>query len=274
MFRPIRMLACALLLMPVAGFAQLLPVAVDVTPDSAAVRIGHPLHPLAEMNLVFDDASGLSAAALGVQAETVMPSAPALLARLPSSLTTVTSKLPVLVTVEPPSLGGLAFQRRVHVDVHTHLLNYSAGSRLRLFKAPLAGEFRDITTSVEPGSVRTRGTTGGFSQFLVLLDTRPTGLVIDEKIAWLRDQLDALPASEAASIEFRLQQVETALAASDYPAAIVAVDRAKARVSSRAGTYIADDWAAGSGLVNSTGELLSGLDTLAFSIGFLRDYGP
>ena len=77
-----------------------------------------------------------------------------LLARLPGALAQPDSLFPLLVTIEPPQAGGLAFHRTVRVEVHTHALVYSAGSNYRLFKAPLGGSFKDITDDVAPGSVR------------------------------------------------------------------------------------------------------------------------
>lgn len=274
MNRLLSSLACALLLGPAAVGAQSLPLDVDVSGNTATVRVGPETAPLADVSLDFDQASGLSVASLGLGASTVSPTAPSLLARLPSTQVSIANGLPVLLTVEPPSLGGLAFDRRVHVEVHTHLLTYATGSRFRLFKSPLNGAFRDVTAAVEPGSVRTRGTTGGFSQFLVVLDLRPTDVVVDQKITWLRDQLALLPAPEAAPLHDRIDEVELALAIDDHAAAIAAIDTARARVANRAGTHIPDTWSANATTSNIAGELLSGLDTLAFSIGYLRDYGP
>lgn len=275
MSRFFRTLALALALAaPSLSSAQSLPLDVSISGESASVRIGTSAAPVADLELGFDDASGLTAASLGLGAQLVPVTSPALLARLPESGVALSPDLPLLITVEPPTLGGLAFQRRVHVEVHTHALAYTAGSRFRLFKAPLGGAFRDITQAVEPGSVRTRGTTGGFSQFLVVLDMRPTDLVVAQKIAWLRDQIALLPALEAAPLDAQLDAVELALGDEHYADAIGSIDAMRARVSARAGATIPDQWRATRDVANIAGELLSGLDTLAFSIGYLRDYGP
>lgn len=274
MTRLIQNFALALLLAAPAAQAQLLPLDVSISGDTAEVRIGPAVSPLADLQLDFDDASGLSAASLGLDAQLVTVSAPTLLARLPSGLVSVPTELPLMITVEPPALGGLAFERRVHVEVHTHALPYTAGSRLRLFKAPLGGAFRDITNAVEPGSVRTRGTTGGFSQFIVALDLRPTDAVVAQKVQFLRDQAGLLAASEEAPLVAMIDGIEDAVAVEDFAAANALVDAMRSRVSARAGTHIPDEWRATRDVANIAGELLSGLDTLAFSIGYLRDYGP
>lgn len=163
--------------------AENLPVTVSVSGNVATARIDLPTQQmLAEVILTFDDSTGLSVSSLGISAQRVDISDPKLLTRLPDgSLEQLSALFPLMVTIEPPKSGGLSFQRTVHVEIHTHALTYSAGSQLRLFKAPLTGSFRDITTEIAPGSVRARGTTGGFSQFLVLADLRSTSDVLTGK---------------------------------------------------------------------------------------------
>lgn len=254
--------------------AQSLPVSVDVSGNVAQVRIGLIAAPLADMTLSFDDASGLSAASLGVSAELVDISDPALLARLPGGTqTAMSSSFPLMVTIEPPTTGGLTQRRIVHVEVHTHALPYVAGSPLRLFKAQLGGQFRDITESVLPGSVRTRGTTPGWSQFIVVADLRSTSGVIADKFAYLRTQLAPLPTGERAPLSNYLDTAEAAVAAGNYADAMVALDSFTARVSARAGKHIPDLWSATRDTQNTAGELLAGASTLGFSIGYLRDFG-
>ena len=254
--------------------AAQLPVNVTVSGNVATVQIGVLSNPIADMTISFDNSSGLTAASLGVSANTVNVADPALLARLPSaSLTSIPSAFAVLITVEPPASGGLSFRRQAHIEVHTHALAYTAGTPLRVFKAPLNGSFRDITSDVAPGSVRTRGTTGGWSQMLVVTDLRPSSTVIADKIAWLRTQLTLISASERAPLSSLLDNVETSVANKQYANAIASLDAFRARVSARAGTFISDQWRATRDLTNSAGELLSGADTLRYSIGFLRDYG-
>jgi hypothetical protein len=265
----------ALLLASRPASAQALPVDVSVSGDTATIEIGGmPGHPLADMTLTFDDASGLSASSLGVSAKLVSLSDPALLSRLPNvQLTQLDSALPLLVTVEPPAAGGLSFERTVRVEIHTHALAYEAGSSYRLFKAPLGGAFRDITDEIAPGSVRARGTTGGFSQFLVLADLRETGDVIDTKLAWLRARVAMLPTGERGAFDALLDDTEAAIAAGNHAAAIAALDSVRARAAARAGTHLADTWLATRTVENHAGELIAGAATLAYSVAYQRDYG-
>ena len=254
--------------------AQSLPVQVDTSGNTATVEIGGLVQPLAELILTFDDASGLSAASLGVSAQLVSLNDPALLARLPDlSQTQLESALPLLITVEPPAAGGLSFRRTVRVELHTHALPYTVGSSLRLLKAPLDGAFRDITDEIAPGSVRARGTTGGFSQFLVLTDVRETDVVIAQKVSWLRERIAALPASERNAFAAQLDAAESAVASERYADAIAALDAIRAHASARAGHGLTEEWRATRDVDNQAGEIIAGAATLKYSVAYLRDYG-
>jgi len=256
-----------------AAQAASLPVQVSVGVNSATVRIGTQTAPLADLSIRFDDASGITPANLGITAKTISVKNPDVLARLPSSLTSIPGAFPLLVTIEPPATGTLVQHRVTHVELHTHALAYTAGSPLRLFKAPLDGPFRDITESVQPGSVRTRGTTPGWSQFIIIVDLRPSSSVIEEKFVYLQNQVNLLSPIEAAPLQSYLNTAHVAVANGNYEDAVVALDSFSARVSERAGTYIPDTWRSARDVTNNAGELLCGANTLAFSIGYLRDFG-
>jgi hypothetical protein len=257
-----------------SGFAgaQAVPVTVGVTGNVATVRVGTGAVPLADVILTFDDAVGLSAASLGVSAQLLNINSAAVLTRLPPN-TQLLSSLPLQIQIEPPVNGGLVQRRVTHVEVHTHHLAYTAGTSFRLFKAQIGGPFRDITGEVLPGSVRTRGTTPGWSQFVILADLRPSSLVIDEKYAYLRTRLALVPATERAPLAALLDASEDALAIGDFATASSKLEAFRARVSARAGKAIPDTWKATRDVTNVAGELLAGADTLGFSIGFLRDFG-
>lgn len=261
-----------LLLAAPLAMAQSLPVRVTISGNTAVAHIGLPGAEVADMTLDFDSATGLTASNLGIAAQLVSPTDTAVLTRLPGSLTSIDGAFPLLITVEPPA-GGLSLQRLVRVEVHTHALPYTYGSSYRLFKAPLNGAFRDITTQVAQGSVRARGTTGGFSQFLVLADVRPTGLVAQEKLDRLQARIALLPDDEAMPLELHRAAAEAAFQGGRYDDALVHLDAVAARVSERAGTHIPSLWTAGGGSQNHAGELLASVGTAKFSIAYLRNFG-
>ncbi len=249
--------------------------AVDVTvagnQATAAIALGGIE---ADLILSFDDASGLSASALNISAQLVSLTDPTLLARLPSaSLTTLPAALPLLITVEPPIGSTFSLRNTVRVEVHTHALPYTAGSQLRLFKAPLGGAFSDITDEIAPGSVRARGTTGGFSQFLILADLRSTSSVVNDKLGALQQRVAAAPALLAPGLQARLTQVSQALAQGRHADALAALEQFRAEVSAAAGSGLGNQWTPSHRQGNVAGDLLAGASSLRFSIGFLRDWG-
>lgn len=269
-----RLLALALFLAWTgAASAQDLPVSTDVSGNVATVRVGTPTNPLAEVILTFDDASGLTPSSLGVGARLVDITDALLLARLPSNLLQLDNGFPLLVTIEPPATGGLSFRDTVRVEVHTHALVYTPGSSYRLLKAPLNGRFEDITDEIAPGSVRARGTTGGFSQFLVLTDLRETDAVVANKVAWLRSRVDALPADEQPGFDALLTSFQNAFATGAYADALAVLDAFRARAADRAGTALANEWRATRDADNQAGSLIAGARTLGFSVAYLRDFG-
>ncbi len=254
--------------------AQSLPVNVTVSGNEASAYVGLPGLTILDLSLEFENAQGLSANSLGIGAKVVSPLSPLLQGRLPNlNLTSLTAALPVLITVEPPASGGLRFQGTGRFELHTHVLPYALGSSLRLFKAPLGGPFQDITDEIAQGSVRARGTYGGFSQFLILIDLRPTGMVIDEKILRLRNRVALLPAALQPAYTALLDDTEDALDGNDYPAAIAAVDGIRSLAQSQGGTTLSNEWRADHSTTNHAGELIAGAATLRFSVVYQRDYG-
>lgn len=254
--------------------AQLLPVSVEASGNVAHARIGSGSTPLAEVTLAFEDASKLNAASIGISAERIDITDPALLARLPDSLLTQpASGLPVLVTIEPPAQDGLSFRDTGRIEIHTHELPYTVGSSLRLFKAPLNGAFRDVTDEIAQGSVRARGTYDGFSQFLIVTDLRATGDVVREKFAELRARVAALPQAERAAFDAMLDDAEAAVARGDHAAAIASIDGFRERADERGGNHIANEWRATRDVINHAGGLEAGAASLRFSLAYLRDFG-
>lgn len=254
--------------------AQTLPVNVNVSGNQANATIGLPLAPMAEVSVTFDDASGLTSNSLGLSARIVDLTDPGLLARLPDAdLTLLSADFPVLISIAPPANGGLTFNRTWNSEIHTHLLPYTAGSLYRVFKAEPGGAFRDITSDIQPGSVRARSGSGHFSELLILTDLRPTTSVIDGKFSHLRAYTSGLDASERAVLEPLIDGAELAVADGRFADAIAQLDQLRAEVSARAGAGIPQQWRAQRDLVNNAGELLTTANSLKFSIGYLRDYG-
>jgi hypothetical protein len=221
-----------------------------------------------DVTLSFEDVTGLNLLSLGVSVQLINPLDPALRARLPAGAGF--SALPVLVRIEPPAWGGLSFRGVASIDIHTTLLPYLPASPLRIFSAPLGGQFRDITVDMGPGSYRARSTTGGFSEFLIALDLRSIDQVIATKAGALEDMLDdyegTMPGSVYDDLEDRLETIQADIASHSWAAAVAEIDAFVDVVEDHSGTDIPNVWRAARDRQNVAGYLRAGALTLRFSL--------
>src|SRR5215471_15451145 len=206
----------------------------------------------ADLTLTFEGAVGLTAASLGLSAQLVNAADPTLLARLPAGgLVTVPGAFPVMISVQPPPAGGLAFSGVYTFDFHVHNLDYSANCPLRLFSASAGGAFSDITTSMGAGSYRVRGTGGSFSDFLVVADVRALSTVVNQKFSVLSNLLTtyggSIPGALLTSLTNQLQTANSYWQAGDAADAAGAVNGFAATVLNNSGTAIPNVWSAAGG---------------------------
>lgn len=252
----------------------------------------------AEVTIEFDSPANLTVPNLNFQAQLVNPSDPVLAGRLPRGVA-VDPAFPLLITIEPISVerifasgmelhetpdGNLRFVNAYHMEIHTHELVYAPGTPYRVFKAPLGGAFYDITAEVNNGSVRGRGRSGGFSQFLLVKDTRPElvglpGLGVPViallKVTELDLRIVAALLDDALRLELGalLTNVQLALIVLDYGTAIAQLDQMILRMEQEAGTGIQNVWRAQRDLVNDAGDLNGLARSLRYSIQRLNG-GP
>lgn len=224
----------------------------------------------ADLSIEFEDAVGLSASNLGISAQTV--SVTSLLSRLPS-LSSLTSGFPVVLTVEPPSSGGLSFSGVYTLEIHTHDLSFTSGCTYRLFKADNGGDFYDVTASMGTGSYRVRTQSPSFSEFAIIADTRSLSSVIDEKFGRLEDLLDeyelSMPSSVHSSLTAYFEAAEDAWGDDDAEGAIAELDDFYDEVVDHSGDDIPDTWRSSRDLDNVAGALRAAAKTLSFSLALV-----
>lgn len=225
-----------------------------------------------ELAVTFEDSTNLSTTTLGASVE-LLGSAEILAvnARMPLGSIALPTAYPVMLTIEPGTSSGLEFDGVVEIEVYTNDLTYVLGSTLRLFAAPLNGDFEDITTSIAGGSYRVRGSKGEFSEFVIVNDLRSTDTVIGVKLDRLADALedhesDITSSTVYSTLEGYLDDVETEYDADDYSDAIDALDDFIDTVETNSGTNIPDTWRAARDLDNVAGKLRSIAETLRFSL--------
>ena len=274
-------------------------VAVTVDGDTAYATIAltdaNGITYDADVTIVFDTPQNLSPESLNLTAELVDPAA--IDVRLPADDIPITCgggvamdpAFPMMITVEPIDIpwlfssgfdggsaagGGLEFLNTYSFEIHTHDLVYEPHSTYRLFKAPIGGNFDDITDDVLSGSVRARGRHGAFSQFLIASDTRGQGALIPSLCQPILGKTLALEARILASIlgdVLRLDLLNllakvVALLPIDVAGALDTLDELIAEIDANAGTEIANVWRASRDVANDAGEMKGIAEALRFSI--------
>lgn len=177
----------ALVLAP-SAFAQT-PVPLTISGNEARGHFELPGGVAGDLSISFEEVVGLNENALEVSARLVNPTDSAILSRLPGPGVSVPEAFPVMIRIEPTVSSALTFAGVVSVSLHTHNLVLLANSPLALYSGPADGALHDITRFVGIGSYRAGGSGGGFSEFMIVADTRPLDVVIAEKFEILESTL-------------------------------------------------------------------------------------
>jgi hypothetical protein len=224
------------------------------------------------LTVSFDSVTGLSLPNLGASVSLVTPLDPGLRARLPSGVS-IPLTLPILVHIEPTLTGGLAFNGVASVQLQALSLLFPSNSP-RIYGASNGGNFTDMTTALRSVNVDTSyrviGTRGGFSEFLIVSDTRPVDSVIAEKLdqldQLLADNSGAISAPVAADLAAELAATRAHVDAGNPAAAVTDLSTFQATVAQHSGTDIPDLWRATRDLTDVAGLLTAGAQTLQFSL--------
>ncbi len=224
--------------------------------------------------LEFDATTGLSPAALNIQARVVDPADPALLARLPAGLPlSIPAAFPVMVSVSPLPGSGFAFRNAARVEMYTKALPYSADSAYRVYKAPAGGAFADLTSELLPGSIRIRVRTASFSDFLVVEDARSPAEAAASLYARLGAAVldPAVPAATGALLRGDLDDSFEEFEEGDYADAREELAAFELTVEVEAGASLPNTWRAQRDLDNRAGELAALASALDFHLARLAD---
>ena len=229
----------------------------------------------ADLSISFEGVVGLNEDALDVSARLVDPLDSVILSRLPGPNVRVPEAFPVLIRIEPTPSSALTFAGVVSVSLHTHNLVLLANSPLVLYSGPVDGPLHDITRSVGIGSYRAGGSGGGFSEFMIVADTRPIDTIIAEKFdildAQLNDDLvrmngDPVRVDTVNELRLRLSQARTLYGTGATAAAITEVTGFLDYLKPKRGTVIPDVWRAHDSRLNVAGLRSAAAETLRFSL--------
>ncbi len=276
----IRKSVCTFVML-LAGIGAMLPGAADaavtvtVTGTNTAradfALGGTPINPqyTGTVFMTFESPIGLTAANLNVTAQIVSPADPALLARLPGGgQVAVPSGFPVMISINPPAAGGFEFINTAKVELYTTTLGFNAAIPYRLYKAPPSGTFYDITEDVIAGSIRSRARTGGFSDFMMVVDSRNLLDIIEDKYAFLEARAgdtDIDPLTRAA-LQLDLEESLEEFLEGDYEDARTELDDLELRIDTAAGVGIPNRWLAGGSLDNVAGSLEAEATALDYAL--------
>ncbi|PYQ15326.1 MAG: hypothetical protein DMF80_09660 [Acidobacteria bacterium] len=248
------------------------PIPLSITGNEVRGTIDLPGDIGADLTISFEDVIGLTSTALEASATLVNPVDPTLIGRLPASVG-VPAAFPVLVQIGPSASSALTFSGIYRISFHTHNLQLDPALPLSLLKAPDGGAFQDITRAEGRGSYRDDGDGGGFSEFLIVVDSRPIDTVIAGKFidlqAILNDPVIAASISPAVltNLQSLLSQALTLYQSGSIWSAMATMHAFSLYVKAHSGEEIPDVWRANCNtVVNVAGLLRTGADTLKFSL--------
>jgi hypothetical protein len=228
----------------------------------------------AEFELEFHNPQNLTIACVGIDADVLDATEIAdIESRLPDPVNqSIDPAFPVRVTVEPPIACGLEFEDDVDVEFDTPDLVYAPFSPYRLMKGPIAGAFHDITGSVTAGSVRSRGSGGSFSEFVMVKDTLQDH---DADAVQAYDAIEARIDDPSISLTAQLTlQTDVALSraaynAGHYAQAIALLDDLDLHCGTLGGPALPNVWRSARDLVNAEGEIVTLSGNIKFALGRL-----
>lgn len=233
----------------------------------------------AELHIVFENATGLTPANLGLSAQLVNPFNLGLLARLPTITGLLPSgSFPVLLTLDPPPASTLSMNGVVTVEVYTTALHYTAGTLLRLYAADNGGDFEDVSAWMSSGSFRVGAVHPEFArEHLIVLDPRLVEAVVNQQLTALEStlaaQVQTLDPTLWGQLDDLLEAVHNYVSVDNPEAALGALDSFSEKVVTHSGQDIPDQWTAGGSLTNVAGELRANAARLAFSLQRQADGG-
>ena len=272
----------------VAGFLLLLSAAahagsvvvtiIDGTKARADITLPNPGggNYTAEFELEFEanNLQNLTVQCIGITADVLTPAEIADIEQnhLPHPWQSIDTNFPVRVTVEPPAGCGLAFEDQYEVTLETDDLIYVPASQYRLVKRPIGGDFHYVTNSITQGSVRSRGSSGGFSEFIIIKDPTPQYSAdctseYDDLETRLRNSPMNLSARR--TLETDIAVSRAAYEAGAFTQAIALLAVFDAHCAAFGGEALPNRWRSSRDLDNVEGDLIGHTDNLRFMMGRL-----
>jgi hypothetical protein len=246
------------------------PVSVTVDGNTLQAKLSVNQAIEIDLSLEFENSVGLSASNIDISATLVDINDPGVMSRLSSTNISVIPSFPVIVSVTPKSDAGFSFEGLASIEIYTKAVDYNSSMPARMFRSHANGAFEDITSMVSAGSIRSRGNTGSFSDFMILLDERNDEDMIADKVAQISQLLSQHSGLSslalASTMQSGLDAINSALLLVNYSTTLESVENMIGLVESANSENISTVWRSSNDLVNLQGELLTHLKALRYAL--------
>ncbi|MAD74581.1 MAG: hypothetical protein CML20_07310 [Rheinheimera sp.] len=267
MFR-LLLLGTALLLNSLSLFASDFPI--NINGKTAQTTVSLPGGYEVDLALTFENVMGLTAENLNITAYVASPLSADILNRLPNNLISLQAAYPLVLRIEPLADSGFSFSGPLTIDLHTHNLQYSVNTPLRLYKSHAGAAFEDITIATGAGSIRAKGQMGNLSDFIIVADLRPVAQVITDKSQKLDTLINNFADQIAPELLGSLQNSSTVISnhvqAGRYKLALAETKQLQQLISGASSTQMPDVWRSARDIDNVAGMLAAASATLAYSL--------
>ncbi len=218
----------------------------------------------------FEKSVGLTADSIAIDASLIPLNDTDVMSRIASNAVDLHPDFPVLLSISPKGDKGFSFEGLATVEIYTKAIDYQAGMPAKIFTSHQGDDFEDITTMVSAGSLRARGNTGRFSDFIIVLDERSLKVDVESKLARIEQILltnqSALSSVLSNQLQTAVSVLETAVILNNFDQALELTDDFIHLVEGLTGEQIDNVWRSSNDLVNVKGDLLSTLKSLRYSL--------
>jgi hypothetical protein len=246
------------------------PNKLHINGNSAETTISLPGGYEVDVALTFENVMGLTAENLNISAYLADPLSGDVVSRIPTSLVSLQAAYPLVVRIEPLANSGFTFSGSLTLDFHTHNLQYSINTPLRLFKSHDGAAFEDITVATGAGSIRARGKVGELSDFIIVADLRPVAQVINEKASKLEQYLsrfsDQIDADVLLTLQNKVSVIRGNCTTGNYAAALTETKALQQIIIATTAQQMPDVWRSARDIDNVSGLLEAAAETLAYSL--------
>ncbi|EGN75569.1 hypothetical protein A28LD_1182 [Idiomarina sp. A28L] len=225
-----------------------------------------------QLSISFAQAIGLNEDNVNLTVQALDPNDHRIVNRLPDNFNMwAVDSFPVLISVQPRKDKGFSFSGEAEIELYTQSIEYA--DNIRLFRSHAGGEFEDITTLTAAGSLRARGSTGHFSDFILLVDNRDGNLVAAAKARdlanYLYNHVFSMEDQFGNEVQALTRNINEHVQQGRYQAAASNLNNVLRKLESAHGNSVPGVWRSSGDIENVQGELITKARSLRFTLGTL-----